>query len=93
MSTRRTRKLLWEPGYVPAPGGLLDWRDSRHYDHRPDRLCTLCGHPTSLRSHSGEPTHKTCAETWLTANPEEARRTGRYASDAQPKGRRDDDHA
>ncbi|MGW0836540.1 hypothetical protein [Streptomyces prunicolor] len=43
------------------------------------------GADTPLRSHSGEPVHKACAEDWITANPVEARRLGRFASDTQPK--------
>ncbi|GGT43693.1 hypothetical protein GCM10010207_50000 [Streptomyces atratus] len=45
-----------------------------------------------MRSHSKEPIHKACAEDWIAANPTEAR-LGRFASDAQPRSRRDDDHA
>lgn len=52
----------------------------------------LCGAPTPMRSHYGEPAHKVCAEEWITANPVEAR-LGRFASDVQPKRKRDDDHA
>lgn len=37
-----------------------------------------------MRSHSGEPVHKACAEDWITANPVEAR-LGRFASDLAPK--------
>ncbi|GHB68053.1 hypothetical protein GCM10010377_68710 [Streptomyces viridiviolaceus] len=44
-----------------------------------------------LRSHAGEPVHKTCAEAWIAQHPAEAL-LGRFVSDAQPK-RRDDDHA
>ncbi|MEV0185850.1 hypothetical protein AB0I54_42280 [Streptomyces sp. NPDC050625] len=93
--TSRTRKApLWEPGCVPAPGGLLDWRDGRHFDRWQDLPCALCSHPTPMRSHHGEPVHKACAEDWITANPVKAR-TGRFASDVQPKRTRDDaqDHA
>jgi hypothetical protein len=36
--------------------------------------------------------HKACVEDWIAANPTEAR-LGRFASDIQPKRRRDDDHA
>ncbi|MGC5041066.1 hypothetical protein ACLQ2C_36625 [Streptomyces sp. DT73] len=81
------------PGLVPAPGGLLDWGDARHYDHRQLHPCALCTRPTPLRSHAGEPAHKVCAESWLAANPEEARRTGRFASDVQSRGRGDAIHA
>ncbi|MFF3735230.1 hypothetical protein ACFYXM_34435 [Streptomyces sp. NPDC002476] len=38
-----------------------------------------------MRSHSGEPAHKTCAESWIAANPTEAR-LGRFASDIQLVG-------
>ena len=38
---------------------FLDWRDRCHYDHSGDRPCALCGRPTPLRSHDGEPAHKT----------------------------------
>ncbi|MFB6814481.1 hypothetical protein ACFCV8_08040 [Streptomyces sp. NPDC056347] len=88
-----TRRDDWGPGLVPAPGQLLDWRDNRHFDRYQTHPCTLCGTPTPLRSHSGEPAHKTCAETWIAENPTEARRDGRFASDIQPRSRHDDDHA
>lgn len=42
--------------------------------------------------HSGEPVRKSCAERWITANPTEAR-LGGFASDVQPKRRRDDGSA
>ncbi|MGW1675646.1 hypothetical protein [Streptomyces sp. NPDC002324] len=45
-----------------------------------------------MRSHYGEHVHKACAERWIAANPTGAR-LGRFASDVQPKRRRDDDHA
>ncbi|WP_435239958.1 hypothetical protein [Streptomyces sp. YPW6] len=45
-----------------------------------------------MRSHAGEPVHKSCAEAWIAANPTEAR-LGRFASDAQAGRRRGDDHA
>ncbi|MFJ9729268.1 hypothetical protein ACIRP3_41650 [Streptomyces sp. NPDC101209] len=76
------RSPLWPPGSVPVPGALLDWRDSRHF-HREDLSCVLCDRPTPLRSHYGEPAHKTCAEAWIKAHPTEAR-LGRFASDVQP---------
>ncbi|MFJ9634855.1 hypothetical protein ACIRU8_44915 [Streptomyces sp. NPDC101175] len=82
---RKQKEEPFEPGLVPPPGELLVWRDSRHFDHRQDLPCTLCGQPTPLRSHSGEPAHKACAEDWITANPVEARRSGRFASDPAPK--------
>ncbi|MET9427933.1 MULTISPECIES: hypothetical protein [unclassified Streptomyces] len=89
---RKRGKPLFEPGFVPAPGDLLEWRDSRHFDGRQFRPCALCDEPTPLRSHYGEPAHKACAESWIAANPTEAR-FGRFASDVQPKRQRDDDHA
>ncbi|MEU0102911.1 hypothetical protein [Streptomyces sp. NPDC006267] len=92
MTRKRDKKPPFEPGCVPAPGGLLDWRDSQHYDHWQMRPCALCEQPTSMRSHSGEPAHKVCAENWTSEHPTEAR-LGRFASDVQPKRRRDDDHA
>ncbi|MGW3491368.1 hypothetical protein [Streptomyces sp. NPDC001054] len=94
--TRASRpKQLWEPGLIPAPGALLDWRDARHHDARTAYPCTLCGHPTHLRSHTGEPAHKTCAETWIATHYPEARRTARFASDPAPARRShaDTDHA
>ncbi|MFC9176769.1 hypothetical protein [Streptomyces sp. NPDC057107] len=45
-----------------------------------------------MRSHAGEPVHKSCAEGWIAAHPVEAR-LGRFASDAQSGRRRDNDHA
>ncbi|MFF1561012.1 hypothetical protein [Streptomyces sp. NPDC058279] len=86
-------KQPWEPGLIPDPGAVLDWRDSRHFDRWQDRPCALCEGPTPMRSHHGEPVHKACAENWLAANPTEARRLGRFASDVQAKRQRDDDHA
>ncbi|MGF1344531.1 hypothetical protein ACQSMD_31215 [Streptomyces flavovirens] len=92
MTRKRDKKPSFEPGCVPAPGGLLDWRDSQHYDHWQMHPCALCEQPTPLRSHAGGPAHKACAESWIAANPTEAR-LGRFASDTQPKRRRDDNHA
>ncbi|CCK32919.1 hypothetical protein BN159_p40 (plasmid) [Streptomyces davaonensis JCM 4913] len=92
MTRTRGKKPHFEPGCVPAPGALLDWRDSQHFDRWQDRPCVLCDKPTPMRSHYGEPVHKTCAEEWIAANPVEAR-LGRFASDIQSKRRRDDDHA
>ncbi|WP_331722805.1 hypothetical protein OG848_47525 (plasmid) [Streptomyces canus] len=83
----------FEQGLVPAPGELLVWRDARHYDHRQDLPCALCDQPTPLRAHSGEPAHKTCAEDWITANPVEARRSGRFASDVTSRKATDTGHA
>ncbi|KES03416.1 hypothetical protein BU52_30735 [Streptomyces toyocaensis] len=83
---------MWEPGLIPTACQLLDWRDARHFDRFRDLPCVLCEHPTPMRSHHGEPVHKTCAEAWITAHPVEAR-LGRFASDLRPKGKDDDDHA
>lgn len=88
----RNKKPPVEPGLVPAPGNLLDWRDGSHFDRWEDRPCALCDQPTPMRSHAGEPVHKSCAEAWIAANPTEAR-LGRFASDAQAGRRRGDDHA
>ncbi|MEW9513859.1 hypothetical protein [Streptomyces bacillaris] len=88
----RNKKPAVEPGLVPAPGNLLDWRDGSHFDRWEDRPCALCDQPTPMRSHAGEPVHKSCAEAWIAANPGEAR-LGRFASDAQAGRRRGDDHA
>ncbi|MFJ8351494.1 hypothetical protein ACIQ9J_35105 [Streptomyces sp. NPDC094153] len=92
MTGRRSKTPLWKPGDVPASGGLLDWRDGRHFDHRGNRPCVLCGRPTPMRSHYGEPVHKTCAEDWIAAHPTEAR-LGRFASDTRSTARGGDDHA
>ncbi|MER5886955.1 hypothetical protein ABT160_24290 [Streptomyces sp. NPDC001941] len=93
MSDRARTKQSVEPGLVPRPGELLNWRASLHYDRRDNFPCTLCKRLTPMRSHSGEPVHKACAEDWITTHPEEARRTGRFTSDAQPRTRTDHDHA
>ncbi|ARI56875.1 hypothetical protein A6E92_31980 (plasmid) [Streptomyces sp. S8] len=92
MTRTRNKKPAVEPGLVPAPGNLLDWRDGSHFDRWEDRPCALCDQPTPMRSHAGEPVHKSCAEAWIAANPTEAR-LGRFASDAQAGRRRGDDHA
>ncbi|RPK78197.1 hypothetical protein [Streptomyces sp. ADI98-10] len=92
MTRTRGKKPSVEPGLIPAPGGLLDWRDASHFDRWQDHPCALCGHPTPMRSHAGEPVHKCCAESWIAANPVEARQ-GRFASDSQPKSRHEDNHA
>jgi hypothetical protein len=89
-SRARRRPAAPQQGTVPASGELLDWRDGSHF--RWDAPCTLCGKPTPLRSHTGEPVHKTCAEAWIAANPAEAL-LGRFVSDPQAKRRTDDDHA
>ncbi|MET9587090.1 hypothetical protein ABZY10_29180 [Streptomyces sp. NPDC006539] len=49
----------------------------------------LCVNLTPLRSHAGEAAHKVCAEDWNAKYLGETR----FVSDAQPKRRRDDDHA
>ncbi|WAU82491.1 hypothetical protein O1Q96_23750 [Streptomyces sp. Qhu-G9] len=92
--TGRARKApVWEPGLIPAPGDLLDWRDGRHFDRWQDLPCVLCTKPTPMRSHRSEPVHKTCAESWIATNPAKARQ-GRFASDVQPKhGKASIDHA
>ncbi|MFK0182405.1 hypothetical protein ACIQVR_41345 [Streptomyces xanthochromogenes] len=92
-SARAKKKPPFEPGLVPAPGALLEWRDSQHYDRWQDRPCVLCEKPTPMRSHSGEPVHKACAEDWIAANPVQARREGRFASDTQPKSTKRATHA
>ncbi|MGW7386873.1 hypothetical protein [Streptomyces sp. NPDC054794] len=86
---RRSRRPLWEPGLIPAPGSILDWRDGRHLDRWQNLPCVLCARLTPVRSHYGEPVHKACAEGWIAVNPAEARR-GHFASDVQPKRQRDD---
>ncbi|MFJ2820531.1 hypothetical protein ACIO7M_05350 [Streptomyces toxytricini] len=55
--------------------GLLNWRDNRHFDHSGDCACTLCGKPTPMRSHRGEPVHKVCAEDWNDRHPDEPRQS------------------
>ncbi|MFF0198830.1 hypothetical protein ACFYT5_38595 [Streptomyces anulatus] len=92
MTRARNRKQPVEPGLIPAPGELLDWRDSQHFDRWQDQPCALCRQPTPMRSHAQEPVHKACAESWIAANPVEARQ-GRFASDSQPKSRHEDNHA
>ncbi|MEU7020950.1 hypothetical protein ABZ990_09900 [Streptomyces sp. NPDC046203] len=52
---------------------VLGWGDSSHFDHTRDRPCCLCGRPTPLRSHAGEPVHKVCAEDWNHAHPDAPR--------------------
>ncbi|MFF3488721.1 hypothetical protein ACFYXC_36440 [Streptomyces sp. NPDC002701] len=97
--TARARKTKakaaepFEPGLVPAPGELLVWKHHEHFDRWRDLACVLCKKPTPMRSHGGEPVHKTCAEGWIAAHPVKARE-GRFASDARRKtGKSYDDHA
>ncbi|MFE7410221.1 hypothetical protein [Streptomyces laurentii] len=56
---------------TPAP--ILDWGEPRHFDHRRDQPCCLCGRPTPMRSHDGEPVHKACAEQWNHTHPDTPR--------------------
>jgi hypothetical protein len=93
MTTARRKKPVFEPGLIPGPGELLVWSDARHFDGWQTRPCTLCGAPTPLRSHAGEPAHKECAEDWIAAHPAEARRSGRFASNVRPKKPKDSGHA
>ncbi|MFJ3499799.1 hypothetical protein [Streptomyces sp. NPDC090135] len=53
---------------------LLDWGDASHFEQARNRACHLCGKPTPMRSHAGEPAHKVCAELWNATHPDEARR-------------------
>ncbi|MFF8963184.1 hypothetical protein ACF1BK_10595 [Streptomyces globisporus] len=92
MTRTRNKKPPVEPGLIPAPGCLLDRCDGSHSDRWQDRPCALCDQPTPMRFHTGEPVHKGCAETWIAANPAEAR-LGRCASDAHVGRRRGHDHA
>ncbi|MFJ9968026.1 hypothetical protein [Streptomyces avermitilis] len=90
MTRTRVKKPLFEPGLIPAPGTLPDWRDSQHFDRWQERPCALrAAHAHALLSHYREPVHKACADDWIAANPTEVRH-GRFASDVQPKRRRDD---
>ncbi|MFF2364907.1 hypothetical protein ACFVU0_19770 [Streptomyces sp. NPDC058122] len=78
--------------------GLLDWRDGRHFDQSQDgaRPCTECRVTTPMRSHSGEPVHKVCAEDWNDSHPDAPRYehdgrdlgTTRYHSDPPVKHRK-----
>ncbi|MGW3412439.1 hypothetical protein [Streptomyces sp. NPDC000888] len=65
---------------------LLDWGESRHFDRFQVRPCALCAKPTPLRSHTGEPVHKVCAEEWNQAHPAEPRR---YTLPSKGKQQRD----
>jgi hypothetical protein len=77
---RKTAPTLADcAGNVPAPGALLDWRNSLHYQRLAP--CALCRRPTPLRSHAGEAAHKVCAEQWIAAHFAEALRTHRFVSD------------
>ncbi|MER5927823.1 hypothetical protein [Streptomyces mirabilis] len=75
--------------------GLLDWRDSQHFDDSGDKPCTQCRGTTPMRSHAGEPVHKVCAEDWNDRNPDAPRQqhegrdlgTARYHSDPARKRR------
>ncbi|WP_257136967.1 hypothetical protein [Streptomyces sp. gb14] len=69
MTRTRAKKPSVEPGLIPAPGGLLDGRDASHFDRWQDRPCALCDQPSPMRSHTGEPVHKSCAEAWIAASP------------------------
>ncbi|PLW72007.1 hypothetical protein C0036_14775 [Streptomyces sp. DJ] len=91
-SIRGKKKQPFEPGLVPPPSAYLEWRDSQHFDRWQDCSCVLCGKPTPMRSHAGEPVRKACAEDWIAANPVEAR-LGRFASDLQPKSTKRATHA
>lgn len=76
---------------------LLVWRDNTHFEVRygepHQRPCVLCGNPTPMRSHRGEPAHKVCAESWNAANHDQLK--VRFVSDAnhQSRRKRRDDHA
>ncbi|GAA3479578.1 hypothetical protein GCM10018966_041080 [Streptomyces yanii] len=72
---------------TPGQPVLLDWRAGLHY--RREAPCVLCGNPTLLRSHAAEAAHKVCAEAWNAKHPGEVR----FVSDAQPRRRKNDDHA
>lgn len=49
------------PTPLLGPGGLLDWRDSRHYSPEA-RPCRYCGNETHMRDETGKPADKVCAE-------------------------------
>lgn len=63
------------PPELPAlPGGLLDWRERRHWSE--DRAqCRYCPELTHLRDVHGRPAHKVCAEeaarAWTQNTPTE----------------------
>ncbi|MGW2096833.1 hypothetical protein ACWCPX_03805 [Streptomyces olivaceoviridis] len=48
---------------------FLDWRSPEHFDHSSDKPCVICTKPTPLRSDTGKPVHKVCAEAWLDTHP------------------------
>ncbi|WP_405187293.1 hypothetical protein OG582_39505 (plasmid) [Streptomyces anulatus] len=91
MTRARNRKQPVEPGLIPAPGELLDWRDSQHFDRWQDQPARCASNPRRCASTPRNPS-KACAESWIAANPVEARR-GRFASDSQPKSRHENNHA
>ncbi|MFD6803047.1 hypothetical protein [Streptomyces cyaneofuscatus] len=61
MPHTRNKNRQWT-GPDPGPGGLLNWRQASHFDRWQDRSCTLCDQSTLMRSHAGEPVHKSCTE-------------------------------
>lgn len=67
---RRRAPPKAEPEYVP--GTLLNWNDSRHWDHNGPKPCRYCGKPTQLRDSRGSHSHKTCAEEALARQHAEA---------------------
>lgn len=78
---------------------LLDWRGRHHFDEAEDGAlpCTQCNVTTPMRSHTGEPVHKVCAEDWNNRNPDAPRHehegrdlgTRRFHSDPPHKNRKD----
>ncbi|MFE5513991.1 hypothetical protein ACFQ9J_26005 [Streptomyces sp. NPDC056529] len=79
MSTRRPASVPTRPPTMPVR--LLDRHDASHFA-RSER-CVLCGSTTPLRSHDGEPVHKTCAESWNAEHPGEIR----FVSDPLKSGK------
>ncbi|MFZ3475971.1 hypothetical protein ACODT4_44065 [Streptomyces sp. 2.9] len=49
-SARAKKKQPFEPGLVPAPGALLEWRDGQHFDRWQDRPCALCESKSTKRA-------------------------------------------
>lgn len=48
---------------APAPvGGVLDWRDGRHWGGGHRRKCRVCHRPTFLLDGRGHAAHKVCVE-------------------------------